>query len=253
MADLKALFSKKAPDANAPTAESVSKDESGQVPPAPAADSTTTPKPANPFARAGNSGSGGSSGQPSGRTPTGSNDASSGGESKSGLSALPIGAAARDSGVNSGGVASAPINSLESLDSTEDAGIEPRGTGVSYFADETPATKPTRELPEGLSKESLGFLDMLDSVYNVIHDPELLGGVITNIMVELKSNPEYTRLIAPDDVRVMVRGMRESMGLARVKKTEAKAKRTGAGGKRGSKIVDADMLADLDSFTAGIS
>jgi hypothetical protein len=55
---------------------------------------------------------------------------------------------------------------------------------------------------------------MIDGIYEIIHDPDLLGGVIRNIMVELKSNPEYTKLMAPEDFRTMVRGMRESMGLA---------------------------------------
>jgi hypothetical protein len=55
--------------------------------------------------------------------------------------------------------------------------------------------------------------------------------------------------MSPDDVRVMVRGMRESMGLARVKKQEAKAKKSG--GTRKSKTVDLDMLADLDSLGIG--
>jgi hypothetical protein len=41
--------------------------------------------------------------------------------------------------------------------------------------------------------------------------------------------------------------MRDSMGLARIKKTEAKAKRAGGSGKK-SKLVDDDMLADLASL-----
>jgi hypothetical protein len=128
-------------------------------------------------------------------------------------------------------------------------GSAPRGERVAYFADETPAVKPTRELPEGITKEGLGFVDMIDGIYEIIHDPDLLGGVIRNIMVELKSNPEYTKLMAPEDFRTMVRGMRESMGLARVKKQESKAKKSSP---RKSKQLDDDVLAGLDDILGDI-
>jgi hypothetical protein len=234
MADLKALFGKKQ-NAVAPPAEPTDSPQPQPIQGAAPTATPTTPKPTNPFARNGSVGSSNPFGRPGAGTPANGNDAGGDSKPESKIGDALSSARASGSGGNPGSVDAAPITSLESLDATEDEGIAPRGTGVSYFADETPATKPTRELPEGLSKESLGFLDTLDTVYNVIHDPEILGSVITNIMVELKSNPEYARLIAPEDVRVMVRGMRESMGLARVKKQETKAKRSG-GGKRGSKI-----------------
>lgn len=247
MADLKALFGK-TQNADAPPVKPVGSDESGPIQGAAPAATSATPKPANPFARPRSGGSNDSNGQSSGGTPASSNNGSGDSQPKSGLANAFKHTGTSSANSNPVSVDAAPITSLESLDASEDEGIAPRGTGVSYFADETPATKPTRELPEGLSKESLGFLDTLDTVYNVIHDPEILGSVITNIMVELKSNPEYARLIAPEDVRVMVRGMRESMGLARVKKQETKTKRSSGGGKRGSKMLDSDMLADLDAL-----
>lgn len=137
--------------------------------------------------------------------------------------------------------------SLESLSESTDEGIAPVSSG---FIDETPADKPTRELPEGITKEELNFLETVDSIYNILHDPELLGGVVRNILIELKSHPEYMKLVAPEDVRQWVRGMRESMGLARIKKTEAKAKRSGGAGRK-SALVDNDMLADLAALADG--
>jgi hypothetical protein len=248
MADLRKLFAKES--TSAPPAPTVpdNSNESRPVPRAAADAQAATPKPANPFAAARRKEPGDSGEQSTGESAPDSGTPSSGGEPKSGLSTLLGHTSTRDSNPDASSVDAAPITSLESLDSSEDEGVAPR-TGVTYFADETPATKPTRELPEGLSKESLGFIDMIDSVYDIIHDPELLGQVIRNIMVELKSNAEYTKLMSPDDVRVMVRGMRESMGLARVKKQEAKAKKSG--GTRKSKTVDLDMLADLDSLGIG--
>lgn len=102
-----------------------------------------------------------------------------------------------------------------------------------------------------MDKTTLQFVEMIDGVYEIIHDPELLGNVIRSIMIELKSNPQYTKLIRDDDVRTWVRAMRENMGLARVKKVEAKARRSGSKTKSGSKAVDMDMMADLAELGIG--
>lgn len=132
---------------------------------------------------------------------------------------------------------------LSDLENSEDEGIAPEEEVFqSRFDDETPASKPTRELPEGLDPKSMQFVDLINGVYDIIGDTELLGGVIRSIMVELKSNPQYTKLIAPEDVRTWVRAMRDNMGLARIKKTEKKAK-TG-GSKSKSKDSVADQIAD---------
>jgi hypothetical protein len=250
--DLASLFAKKKPNADQHTTKPIDSNESGQVPPEAPAATSSTPKPANPFSRGsvpGGSESGRTT-EPDGGSGTAGEDAGSGDQPESRLANVFGSARAADTSGPASEVDAPSLDSLESLDSTTVEGVEPRGSSVTYFADETPASKPTRELPEDLTAEQLGFIGSLDSVYEVLHDPELLGGFITNIMVELKSNPEYTKLIAPEDVRVMVRGMRESMGLARVKKQEAKAKRGGA--RKGSKALDADMLADLDSLNISI-
>jgi hypothetical protein len=138
---------------------------------------------------------------------------------------------------------------LESLD-LQDIATEARP--MSTFADETPATKPTRELPADLEPQGKLFVKLIDNIYDpmILHDPELLGSVIRNIMVELKSKPAFMTLVAPEDVRTWVRAMRSSMGLARIKKQE---KKTGArGGSRKSAAVDNDMMSDLDSLVAGL-
>lgn len=117
----------------------------------------------------------------------------------------------------------------------------------SSFADETPATAPTRTLPENLTKQQSQFIDLIDGVYTIVHDHELIGGVITSIMIELKANPQYAKLIHDDDVRLWVRSMRNAMGLAVIKKIETKAKRASGGTSRGKKV-DADMMEDLASL-----
>lgn len=141
------------------------------------------------------------------------------------------------------------INSLDDLESLDLSAVEAVAAEpkLSQFADETPAQKPTRELSAELDKQQRQFIELIDGVYDQLHDPEFLGQVIRNIMIELKENPQYIKHICDDDVRVWIRTMRESMGLARVKKLETKAKR-GSGGASRSKKVDDDLMADLESL-----
>lgn len=119
---------------------------------------------------------------------------------------------------------------------------------ISGFADEVSATAPIRELPEDLDKQQRSFVDLLDGVYHIVHEPDMLGNVIRSIMIELKNNPEYRKLVSPTDVHTMIKGMRSSMGLARIKKAESASKRRGGGSK--TTKVDADMLSDLDALGA---
>ncbi len=230
-------FGTATPDASADSTESVPRESETPA--------SVLPKLGNPFG-----------GQPDSGPPVDGAGVDSGGGSNSGdsesrpkLAGLSLGTKPPAESLDAGAMAGKPLDSLDAIDQSTDTGVAPR-EGMSSFEDETPATKPTRELPEGLSKEELSFMDMVDGVYEVLHEPDMLGGVIRNIIMELGKNPEYMRLVAPDDIRTWVRGMRDSMGLARIKKTESKAKRSGGAGAK-SKLVDADMLADLDALGIG--
>lgn len=251
MADLKSLFAKK--DSNAEPSPSVARTpdatpaESGTQPAAaPATEQPADTKPKRPVFGVNR----GSDANPGGSPATSGESAGGSEQPKPGLSALRLPTGARDSDSPASAVAAPALDSLDALNTSEDEGVAPRGERVAYFADETPAVKPTRDLPADITKEQLGFVDMIDGIYEIIHDPDLLGGVIRNIMVELKSNAEYTKLMAPEDFRTMVRGMRESMGLARVKKQESKAKKSAP---RKSKALDDDVLAGLDDILGDIS
>jgi hypothetical protein len=81
----------------------------------------------------------------------------------------------------------------------------------------------------------------------MLDDPELLGGVTRNIMIELRDNPQYTKHLADDDIQTMIRAMRASMGLARIKK---ESKKSGAS-RKSSKNIDEDMLSVLDGIDLG--
>ena len=139
---------------------------------------------------------------------------------------------------------------LAALAATTDPGVAPEVEGKlsQYvgFSDEEPASKPDRELPADITDTEKQFVTLLDSIYDVLHDPELVGSVLRNFMIELQENPEYRRLVAPEDVRNLIVGARHSMGMAKVKKQEAKAKR--AGGKRASGAKADQLAADLESL-----
>lgn len=169
-----------------------------------------------------------------------------GGGVKPRLAGLAFNSGSKPSDPIPGPISAGPILSLDALDSTEAGAVEARPT-ASGFIDETPAVKPTRTLPEGLEKQGLQFVQMLDQLYNpdMIHDTELMANVIRSMMIEMKSQRQYMKLIAPEDVNLLVRTMRNSMGLARIKKQEKKA---GTRTSRKSAKVDEDMLGDLDSL-----
>lgn len=121
---------------------------------------------------------------------------------------------------------------------------------VSRFRheDEIPCTAPTRELPEDLTRQQKLFVDSLDSIYTIVHDPDLFGGMIRTIMQELQENPEYVKLMGDTDVHTLIRGLRESMGMAQVKKAEKTRK--APAGKKISKAVTDSMLSTLDELNA---
>lgn len=130
---------------------------------------------------------------------------------------------------------------LDSLADIEDEGISPsqiQKLTKHQFDDETPATKPTRELPPDIEKGMKQFVDLIDGVYDILGDSELLGNVIRSIMIELKSNPQYMKMVGKEDIHQWVKAMRDSMGMARIKKQEKK--RAPASKGKGVKL-DADM------------
>lgn len=121
----------------------------------------------------------------------------------------------------------------------------------SGFLDEIEATAPDRDLPPDLEITQLAFVEQLDNIYQIINDPELFGQSVRIIMMELQENPEYIKLISDTDVATMIRAMRNTMGLARIKKQSKSrtAKATTAAKKKGT-VGDKEM-GMLDSLLGG--
>lgn len=90
------------------------------------------------------------------------------------------------------------------------------------YADMIPADLPDRPLPDDITPQQLEFVQLVESTYHILNEPEAFGQVIRNMMAELSENPEYDKLIVDADINAMMRGMRGTMGLAQIKKASNK-------------------------------
>src|SRR5690606_24718869 len=98
-------------------------------------------------------------------------------------------------------VDSLDLSSLASLDVSE---IESSQPDAPAFPDEIEATAPARELPPELTQQQLQFVESLDVIYTVLHDPDMLGQSIRMIMQELQENKEFIQLVSDHDVHTMI-------------------------------------------------
>jgi hypothetical protein len=143
--------------------------------------------------------------------------------------------------------------SLEDLAGMDAGSIAPIASSVedSGFPDEIEATAPDRELPADITAEQLSFVDSLNGIYGVLHDSEMFGQSVRIIMIELQENPEYEKLLSDSDVHTMIRGMRRTMGLARVRKQEKSRKAgTNKNARKTSGVSDSAMNL-LNSLMGG--
>ena len=144
------------------------------------------------------------------------------------------------------------LSALASLDTSEIPVSEARESSAMQFPDEIQATAPVRELPEDLTAQQLTFIESLDTIYEVLHDTDLLGQSIRMVMQELQNNPEYTKLVSDHDVHTMIKSIRNVMGITKYRKDEKSAKRgTGARKSSATSKFDDDTMAQLDAMMAG--
>lgn len=141
--------------------------------------------------------------------------------------------------------------SLDDLAAMDAAAVEaiPERSGSGFF-DEIEATAPDRDLPGDLTTQQLDFVEQLNGIYGVLNDPEMFAQSVRLVMMELQENPEYIKLVSDQDVHSMIRGMRNSMGLARIKKQE-KSRKAGTGTKKAAQkksAVSDEAMALLNSL-----
>lgn len=95
------------------------------------------------------------------------------------------------------------------------------------YLDQVPATAPDREIPEGADEITSAFCKSLDTIYNLHNDREMFVSVVSRIMSDMQENKNLVKLLAPEDVNAIMKGMRQAAGMAQVKKQKATAKRKG--------------------------
>lgn len=114
---------------------------------------------------------------------------------------------------------------------------------------ESPATAPARKLPEEMTEQGERFVAVLESIPQLFTDPELLSQAIRNIMVSLQESPHFIEMVTDDDIQLMIRGMRDVLGYARIKKAESKASRAK---KPNTKGLSQDDITELNELFGGI-
>lgn len=104
----------------------------------------------------------------------------------------------------------------------EATGVSSALAPPSQFSDEQ---APERTLAEGLSEQQLGFVKLLDSVYELHHDPEAVKSAIVRIMTEMRQAPHLMDLLVDDDVTAIMKRMKHILGFRKAEATKAKKTR----------------------------
>lgn len=170
---------------------------------------------------------------------------------------LGLFAGATASGAGAGGSIASPPQvessapsafSLDDVDLSEVASTRNPEADTTDYEDHFDLTAPIRSNVEGLTEQQRSFVSLLDSVYELHHDPDTVRSAITRIMLDMRETPYLAELVVDDDVTAIIRVMRNILGFRKAVEKKAKAKR--AGGSRNKKAVD-EMAALLGDFDLG--
>lgn len=104
-------------------------------------------------------------------------------------------------------------------------------------------TAPDRELPQEMTDQMISFVKSLDSIFQLVADPEMFVDMVRKTQREMQEYPALGKLLCDADVRVAIRGMRQSAGLAQVKKQAAKESRS-----KTAKVNSAAVTSAMDSL-----
>ena len=101
------------------------------------------------------------------------------------------------------------------------AAAPPPDTSAEAFNDPSQPEKIDKPGMEAI-REALNILEAN------ITDKDLVAQSVRNVMLSLSTDPNLKDLLAPEDIGIMVRGLRESYGVAIVKKDGRRKKRDDA-------------------------
>lgn len=118
----------------------------------------------------------------------------------------------------------------------------------SPLSGESPASDPALEVDESLMSQQERFIANVERIDTVIHDKELLGSVLEDMMLELSENPDYKKFMSDSHLESMMRGMMETFAIVKASKAKTSKAKTGSRKKKGKPLSDTatDMLAALE-------
>lgn len=131
-----------------------------------------------------------------------------------------------------------------------DAFVESKSQSAQVHID-TPPSIDEKEFqfphqPEAYTPEQVGQIKgALELLANSMNNREMVGQSVYHLLHQIKQNPKLSAILAPEDLGLMVRGLRQSYGVVVQKKTENRSKRQ-------AKVEDVDKLVD-DLSSMGIS
>lgn len=97
------------------------------------------------------------------------------------------------------------------------------GLAASIGAEQFQFASQTNGMTEATAE---GFRETLDLLANCFADKDMVGTVLRRIMVDLDNHPEFEEIMHPQDCGMMVKALRESYGVALIRKeTNAKTKK----------------------------
>jgi hypothetical protein len=112
--------------------------------------------------------------------------------------------------------------------------------GVSASSEETDGSAPVIMHDEAATQ----FLHMVKGIPDLFQDPDALASSIRGVLFDLQASPHFEELLEPQDIGLMIRGMREALGIAAIRKADNKAKK---GGKKKAPLnMDLTALENLD-------
>jgi hypothetical protein len=92
-------------------------------------------------------------------------------------------------------------------------------------------------------KDVEGFKETVKVLYNSFEYPEMVGNATKNILISCRENPEFVKLLLPEDYGLMIRALRTNHGLVVSSKIAGKAKKSAKAAEIDRMV---DMLGDIE-------
>lgn len=122
----------------------------------------------------------------------------------------------------------ATVTVVDDLEQTDKEIVDdPESTEIAIIPNpmqgESKASEPVIDIPPELNEQQQRFLENFNRIPETMHDADLLGAVMEDIMQELSANPDYKEFMSDECLEVMMRGLTETFKIVKASKA-AKSK-----------------------------